>query len=107
MISIALGKIAVPTPGTPVPIALTAGQKAQLPPSGLVHKIEAWADPADTGTSYVKDAAGVTIAPLLQPANGHVEHWHVAHEGNWVNPTALAVDAAVAGNGPFVTLWVE
>jgi ABC-type transport system involved in cytochrome c biogenesis permease subunit len=104
--SIPLGKIPVPTPGTSVALTLTAAQKALLPPSGLVHKIEAWADTADTGASYVK-LGGVTIAPLSQPANGHAEHWHIEREGNWVNPLAYAVDADVANNGPFVTLWVE
>jgi len=108
MISIALGKIAVTTPGTPVPVSLTAAQAAQLPPNGAVHKIEAWADPADAGSSYVKQGT-VTIAALPKPANGHAEHWQAAGPkgSNVINPLAYSADADNAGGGPFVTLWVE
>jgi hypothetical protein len=107
MISIALGKIAVPTPGTPVPITLTAAQQALLPPSGCVHKIEAWADTADTGTSIVKDVAtGNKLASLPAPANGHTEHWETSRKGNWLNPIAFEFDAVTANQGPLVTLWV-
>ena len=107
MISIALGKIPVPTPGTPVPITLTAAQKALLSPAGQCHKIEVWADTGDTGISYVKDVAGNVIAPLPVPASGHCEHWHIETQGNRVSPLAFAVDNSVGTNGPFVTLWVE
>lgn len=105
MISIPLGKIAVPTPGTPVALTLTDAQKALLPPSGLVAKIEAHADPADSGAVQIKQG-GVALASLPVPANGHADTW-ATPEGASVNPLAFAVDAAQAGNGPFVTLWVE
>jgi hypothetical protein len=106
MISIPLGKIAVPTPGTPVAITLTATQAAQLPRSGLVTKIEARADTADAGTVWVEQS-GAKLAALPVPSGGHAEHWDTPELDTGVNPLAYSVDAAVAGNGPFVTLWVE
>jgi len=109
MISIPLGKIAVPTPGTPVPITLTNAQKALLPPSGLVHKVEAWPDPTDTGVTKVL-VGGTQVAGLPSPdtaAGGHAQPYQSKSEGNGVNPLAFSVDNTQAGNGPFVTLWVE
>jgi hypothetical protein len=109
MISIALGKIAVPTPGTPVALTLTAAQEAQLPPTGMVHKVEAWPDAADTGVTKVF-VGGVQVAGLPSPgiaAGGHAQPYRIAHEGNCINPLAFSVDNTVANNGPFVTLWVE
>jgi hypothetical protein len=110
MISIPLGKIAVPTPGTPVPITLTNAQKALLPPSGLVHKVEVWPDPADTGVSKVL-VGGVQVAGLPSPgtaAGGHAQQYEACScDGNGINPLAFSVDNTVATNGPFVTLWVE
>lgn len=107
MIAIPLGKISVPTPGTPVAISLSPAQVAQLSPGGLVTKIEARTDPADTGAVYVKQG-GVTIAALPQPANGFAAKWGTPEcEGNSLQPLAFSVDAAQANNGPFVTLWVE
>jgi hypothetical protein len=104
MTIIPLGKIQVPTPGTPVQITLTAAQSAQLHKSGVVAKMEIWADTGDTGISYVKHAAtGLKIASLPLPAGGHCEHW----EGRHLNPTTIAIDASAANNGPEVTLWVE
>ena len=103
MTIIPMGKVQVPTPGTPVQITLTAAQVAQLHKSGVVAKIEVWADTADTGTTFVKHAAtGLKIASLPVPANGRCEHW----EARDVNPTTVAIDAAVVNNGPEVTLWV-
>jgi len=105
MIAIPLGKIAVPTPGTKVPITLTDGQKAQLPPSGLVHKLEAWPDPADTGVTKMF-VGGVQVAGLPSPgtaAGGHAQQY----EACYCNPLSFSVDNTVGTNGPFVTLWVE
>jgi hypothetical protein len=114
MQTLPLGKVQVPTPGTPVTLAsamtaaLTATQLAFLPPNGAVHKIQVWADTADSGITYVKSASGVKIAPLPVPANGHCEHFAIAAgEGNLVNPGDYAFDAATASQGPLVTLWVE
>lgn len=103
MTCIPLGKIPVPTPGTPVQITLTAAQAAMLPDSGVATKVEVWPDPTDTGVSFVKDLGSDTkIAVLPVPANGHAEHW----QGEFVNPLKLSVDNSVANDGPFVIIWV-
>jgi hypothetical protein len=103
MTCIPLGKIQVPTPGTPVAVTLTAAQAALLPASQVATRIEIWADTADTGISFVKDAAtGNKIASLPVPANGNCEHWH----GSLIDPLKIAVDSSVANDGPIVTIWV-
>ena len=89
-------------------ISLTAAQQAKLPPSGQVHKIEVWPDPADTGVTKVFNG-GVQVAGLLSPgtaAGGHAEPYHIGGEGNALNPNHWTVDNTVANNGPFVTLWL-
>jgi hypothetical protein len=107
MIAIPLGKIAVPTPGTPLALTLSGPQLAKLTPSGQVRKIEAWADPADTGKVFVV-YGGVKIAGLPAPSGGFAASWSTPDApGNTVNPLDFAVDAATATQGPFVTLWVE
>ena len=106
---ITLGKIPVPTPGTQVPISLTQAQKALLPPSGNVQKIEVWPDPADTGVAKVFNG-GVLVAGLPSPgtaAGGHAEPYRMGtEEGNMLNPNGWSVDSTVATNGPLVTFWV-
>lgn len=106
MISIALGKIAVTTAGTPVAITLTAAQTAQLD-GNRCSRLEAWPDPADTGTVYVKQN-GVTLAALPHPTNV-ANPWstHASEERNQIQPLVYSIDAATNGEGPFVTLWVE
>ena len=106
MQSIPLGKIAVPTAGTPVPITLTAAQLAILSPAGLCAKVEAYPDPAATGTVYVKQA-GVTLAALPKATNV-VQPWSTGdRDRNVINPLAYSIDAATNGDGAFVTVWVE
>ena len=106
MQSIPLGRIAVPTAGTPVPITLTAAQQALLSPAGLCAKVEAYPDPAATGTVYVKQA-GVTLAALPKATNV-VAPWSTGdRDRNVINPLAYQIDAATNADGVFVTLWVE
>ena len=114
MIAVPLGKQAVTTAGTPVSITAAAlatactAAGATLPNSGLVHKIEAWADTSDTGISFVKGAGGVKIACLPVPSGGHCEHWQMAaRQGNWLNVLAFQWDNSINGDGPFVTVYVE
>ena len=106
MQAIPLGKIAVATAGTNVPITLTAAQAALLPPYGLVKKAEVWPDPADTGVSKVY-ISGVYVAGLPSPgttAGGHAQAYEACH----VNPLLISIDNSVGGGqGPLVTLWVE
>ena len=101
MTIIPLGKIQVPTPGTPIRITLTSAQAAQLHKSGVVAKMEIWADTTDTGVSYVKHAAtGWKIASLPVPANGQCEHW----EGLHLDP--VGQDSRLSGRSPRpASLW--
>ena len=111
MIAIALGNVAVPTPGTPVPItaALITAAGGVLPPSGGVSKIEICAVPGNTGVVTVKNSAGVPIKGLPTPANGNTACFcaHAAQGGNTLNPLAFALDAATANDGAHVTLWLD
>src|ERR1700743_2331098 len=106
MICIPLGKIAVPTPGTPVPVALTSAQRAMLPPSGQVHKIEIWPDPSDTGVSKILNT-GVQVAALPTPGttSGHAEPYRIGYQSNCLSPNGWSIDQSVANDGPFVTFW--
>lgn len=106
MTAIPLGRVNVPSAGTPVPITLTAAQQAMLSAAGLCAKVEAYPDPAATGTVYVKQA-GVTLAALPKPTNV-VQPWSTPeNDRNVINPLAYQIDAATNGDGAFVTVWVE
>lgn len=105
MQSIPLGRVSVPSAGTPVSITLTAAQQAMLSAAGLCAKVEAYPDPAATGTVYVKQA-GVTLAALPKPTNV-VQPWSTGErDRNVINPLAYQIDAASNGDGAFVTVWV-
>ncbi len=106
MQSIPLGKIAVPTAGTPVPITLTAAQQAMLSAAGLCAKVEVWPDANAAGNVFVKQNS-VTLATLPKPS-GVAFPWSTPPcGGNTINPGAYQIDAATNGDGAFVTVWVE
>jgi hypothetical protein len=98
-----LGKIAVPTSGTPVQVTANTAVVAA--------KVEFTADPAMAGaTATVKDSAsGTVIAQLLKPANGVAGRWETPtfQDGNPIRVSDFAVDAATANDGVFVTYWVN
>lgn len=106
MQAIPLGRIAVPTAGTPVAISLTDAQAAMLSAAGQCAKVEVWPDPAATGIVYVKQG-GVTLAALPKATNV-ANPWSTPDDccGNRINPKAFALDAATGNDGAFVTLWV-
>lgn len=107
MQAIPLGRINVPTAGTPVPISLTAAQVAMLSANGQCAKVEVWPDPTATGRVYVKQG-GVILATLPVPTGGYPLPWSTPGcDRNVITPTAFAMDAANGGDGAFVTLWVE
>jgi hypothetical protein len=116
MICIPIGRINVPTAGTPVTLALsmlTTGQQAALPPSGQVAKIEVWPDPAAAGKVYVKQG-GTIIAALPVAATGAAYPWSSPErEFNQICALQISsagigfqIDAATNGDGAYVTLWV-
>lgn len=110
---LALGKVTVPTAGTPVQITaamLTAAGDGR-PPHGQISKIEVFADPAMTGTTaYVKLASnGAIIKALPKPASGYVAYWRAEapNGGNSIDPTLFAIDVATSGDGAYVSVWID
>ena len=106
MIFIAIGKIAVASPGTPVKVSAT-----DIP----CNRIQFAVDPSDTGKTYVGSAgmnattkAGVArifSAPSAGPQDG-MPVPPPPGGGNTHNLAHYYVDAEVAGNGPLVGYWV-
>ena len=106
MQSIPLGRVNVPSAGTPVPVSLTAAQAAMLSAAGQCAKVEVWPDPANTGTIDCKAGRGI-IAPIPKPANGYAASWCTPEcDGNRINPLVFSLDAGTNGDGGYVTLWV-
>jgi len=108
MTCIPLGKISVPTPGTPVLVTPTPQQVGELPPPDMVYKVEVWPDTANAGVIKVF-VNGTQVAALPVPNNGHAEAYQIAspEDTNAVSPASFSIDAAVSGDGGFVTLWVS
>ena len=106
MIAIPLGRINVPTPGTPVALTLTAAQVAQLGPQSQCAKVEVWPDPSATGKVYVKQANVILVA-LPVVAGGYPYPWSTPEcDHNCIQPGVFSIDAATGGDGVYVTLWV-
>lgn len=108
---IALGKITVAVPGTPTPItaAMIAAAGGELPPSGGVAQIEVRSADGNAGATYVKHSSGAVIAPLLSPFNGQCPAWRARTPkgANTLNPLSFQIDADHAGDGAYVSIWVE
>jgi len=116
MQALVIGRVTVPTAGTPVTSAslLTAAQKALIPPSGLLAKIEVWPDPTSAGKVFVKCqppgyAAPVILAALPVPVGGYPIPWTTDGDTgrNAVPYAQFSLDVATGGDGAYVTLWVE
>ena len=116
MQAISLGRVTVAVAGTPVTFAslLSAAQRAAIPPSGLVAKIDVWPDTSSTGPVYVKCqppgyAAPVIIAALPVPSGAYPLPWSTDGDTgrNAVPYQQFSLDAATGGDGAYVTLWVE
>jgi hypothetical protein len=115
MQAIVLGRVTVPTAGTPVTFAsvMTQTQKARIPPSGLVCRMEVWPDPASVGKVYVKvqppDYAAPVIIAALPQSTGYPIPWETdGDSGRNIHAYGqFSIDAATNGDGAFVTLWVE
>ena len=115
MQAIVLGRVNVPTAGTPVLFSnvLTAVQKAMLPPSAQVASITVWPDPAAVGKVLVKcQAPGqpiAIIAALPVPTGGYPVPWQSNGDcsRNSINYAQFSLDAITNNDGAFVTLWIE
>lgn len=108
---IPLGKIAVATAGTPVPItgAMILAASGQLPPNGGVAKLEIWPVNGNTGVIHVKGPGGVIIADLPPPANGNATSWRACGPagGNVIQPPAFSIDVAINNDAAYVTVWID
>ena len=116
MQAIPLGRVTVPTAGTPVTFAsvLSAAQLAMIPPPGIVARIEVWPDPTAAGKVFVKVqppgyAAPVILAALPVPTGGYPIPWSTDGDGrrNQFPYTQFSLDAATSGDGAYVTFFVE
>ncbi len=103
-----LGRLNVPTPGTPVPLTTDTTVTAS--------KVFFQVIPGLTGKTYVglpamTKATFAGVARILWPntAGGFSENfWVVSQDGtNSIALTEYAVDADVAGEGLLVTYWTE
>ena len=106
MQAIPLGRINVPTAGTPVALTLSAAQLALLPPSQQVNRVEVWPDTQATGRVLVK-CQGVTLAVLPVPTGGYPVPWSTPDsDRNSIAYAQFSLDAVTNGDGAYVTLWV-
>ncbi len=95
----ALGKVAVPVPGTPVRVY--AGSPAVRGKSIVVQALAANAGPVFIGTAGMLKATGAAVSAQLA-ASASISF--DAQEGNPLNPEQLYVDANNAGDGIYVTV---
>jgi hypothetical protein len=103
-----LGRVNVPTPGTPVP--LTAN------PAITVSKVFVQAIPGLTGQTYFGSTtmtkatlAGVTRVLAPNPTGGFSENFFLESQDgtNSIRLADYAIDANVAHEGLLVTYWTE
>ena len=108
MIINCLGRVNVPVPGTPVPLATN--------PAITASKLFVQVIPGLTGKTYLGSAtltkatlAGVTRVLWPNAAGGFSEHFfQESQDGtNSIRLKDYAVDADVAGEGLLVTYWTE
>jgi hypothetical protein len=114
MQAIPLGRVTVEAPGTLESLAavLTASQRARVP-TGRVRRIEVWPDVGAAGTVYVTcTVPGQAVANLAAfpkfTNTGSPWPWSIdTAGGNAVDLAQYSLDAEAAGDGAYVTFWVE
>lgn len=108
MLLAALGKVAVPTPGTQVVLStISTGER-------FVKCVKFRTHASNTGKVYVGSPtmvratlAGV-MAQLIPPAaTGQTDEFELCADEDLIDLQRVAVDADVAGEGPLVTLFTE
>ena|SRR5580658_651531 len=103
-----MGRVSVPTPGTPVPLstneAVTASKLFFQAIPGLTGKTYAGVPTMTKATS-----AGVARILSPNPAGGFSENFYIESQDgeNSIHLANYAVDADVAGEGLLVTYWTE
>jgi len=103
-----MGRVSVPTPGTPVPLSTDETVTA----SKLFFQVI----PGLTGNTYagvptMTKATFAGVARILwpNPTGGFSEHFYIESQDgdNSIHIANYAVDADVAGEGLLVTYWTE
>lgn len=102
-----LGKVAVPTPGTPVAVSTNSALQAT--------KMLFQAVPGNTGKTYigisgmVKSTLAGCVRVMALNSSGPSETFMLeAQEAeNSIRPNAWYIDADVAGEGVLVSYWTE
>lgn len=103
-----MGRINVPTPGTPVPLATD--------PTATASKLFFQVIPGLTGKTYAggpnmnkSTLAGVARVLWPNATGGFSETFYIESQdgGNSIRLAEYAVDADVAGEGLLVTYWAE
>ncbi len=103
-----MGRVNVPTPGTPVPLSTN--------PAVTVSKLFFQVIPGLTGKTYagvpaMTKATLAGVARILWPntSGGFSEHFYIESQDgeNSIRLMDYAVDADVAGEGLLVTYWRE
>ena len=113
MLAYCPGKIAVPTPGTPVRLPA-----CPLSSDGRVSRIDWTAPTSMSGASVfvgmfatMVKATGVgVLKELMKPVAAAFSDMYSTPEmdaGNAINPLDFAVDAQTASDGPYVVYWVN
>jgi hypothetical protein len=103
-----LGRVNVPTPGTPVPLSTN--------PALTASKLFVQAIPGLTGKTYLGAAtmtkstlAGAARVLSPNPSSGLSENFLLESQdgANSIRLSEYAIDADVAGEGLLVTYWTE
>lgn len=95
------GKIAVPTPGTPVRVTNDENLR--------VHSLTFTQIPGSLGKTLIKDATGTVFLEIL-PAGTTGEsksHCFGSNGGNGVQPSDFYVDATIANEGLHVSYAIS
>ncbi len=99
---LSLGKIVVPTAGTPVQISTVGGGTGPWPQA---HKIIFRPASSNTGIVYVK-VGGVIAAELQKPSAGMTDQFETPSiDGNQIQLNQFFVDAATNGDGVYVSYF--
>lgn len=111
MQAIPLGRVTVTTPGTLAPLSALAAWQLAMVPTGRVCKIEVHADPASTGNVYVNctvpGQSALVLMALPKPAGGYVPKWIINACADTIAYAQFSLNADTAGDGAYVTLWVQ
>jgi hypothetical protein len=107
---IPLGRVVVPTPGTPVPLSTVISIPYTEIAGVVVRQFSANTGKVYFGNLSLNKSSGAGVIAELQPApaSGITDHYKIQAGGaDVIDPSQFEVDAAVSNEGPLVTLYVR